>query len=196
MPPPRRLPIAREGWPYILPALALSAALAAFFRDPERRTPPAPDTLYAPSDGRVILIEEIEGHPFIGGPAWRVATFLSLLDVHINRSPAAGVVRLREHVPGQFKSAWDPGVELANERTTIGIETERGPIVVVQIAGLVARRIVTYPAAGEPVGQGERIGLIKFGSRTDLLFPRDAARPLVRIGERVRGALTPLGIWC
>jgi len=206
-------PVTCEGWPYILPALALSllaaprrprlalgslvaaAAFAAFFRDPARDTPHIPDLLYAPADGRILHVEEVATAPFIGGPAWRVATFLSLLDVHINRSPTTGLVRFREHTPGAFRSAWDPGVERLNERAVTGIETTRGPVVVVQIAGLIARRIVTYPRVDDRVAQGQRLGLIKFSSRTDLLLPRDSTRPLVQPGEKVRGGLTPLAVW-
>ncbi len=208
-----RLPIAREGWPFIAPALvlglltagrypllsvgalALAATLAAFFRDPERHTPVAPSRLYAPADGRVLLVEPIDGAPLIDAPAWRVGVFLSLLDVHINRSPAAGTVRLCEHTSGVFRGAWKPGVELVNERTMTLIETPRGSIVVVQIAGLVGRRTVTHRSEGDSLAQGERLGLIKFGSRTDLIFPRALARPLVRPGERVWGGLTPLAVW-
>lgn len=213
VPPRLRPPVAREGWPYILPALSLSllavprrpwlalgslaaaAAFAAFFRDPSRDTPHAPDLLYAPADGHILHVEEVAMEPFIGGPAWRIATFMSLLDVHINRSPTTGVVRLCEHTPGSFRSAWEPGVERLNERAVTGTEGARGPIAVVQIAGLVARRIVTYPHVGDRVAQGQRLGLIKFSSRTDLLLPRESTRPLVRPGEKVRGGLTPLAAW-
>jgi phosphatidylserine decarboxylase len=205
------LPIAREGWPFIAPALLLSllsvpfdrrvagaalgvaAIMAGFFRDPERSTPPDPGALYAPADGHILRVESVDSPAGIGVPAWRVAIFLSLFDVHINRSPAAGVVRRCVHTPGRFRSAWDPGVELTNEHTTIDIETERGPVRVVQIAGLVARRIVTYPEPGCMLQQGERIGLIKFSSRTDVIFPAALARPVVRPGQPVRGGETPLG---
>ena len=208
-----RLPIAREGWPLIaaclgmaalaapldrrlaLPPLAAALAAALFYRDPERPAPPRPNLLYAPADGRVLHVTSLDDAPELqGAPAWRVAVFLSLLDVHITRSPTAGVVRSVEHRPGRFQSAWDAGIEQTNERNTIQIATGRGPLAVVQIAGLVARRIVCYPRAGSAVGGGERIGLIRFGSRTDLIFPQAMAWPLVTPGQRVRGGVTPLAV--
>ena len=207
-----RVPLAREGWPFIaagmaltgltalksrrlaLLPLALTGLVTYFFRDPERALPDAGAYLYAPADGHVMLVDEIEDDRFIHGPAYRVAIFLSLLDVHINRCPASGLVRYREHVPGAFRVAYDPGAIAMNERQYLGLETPRGPIMIVQVAGKLARRIVCRPEVGDRVTCGERIGLIKFSSRTDLVFPRSMATPLVTQGTRVWGGITPLGV--
>lgn len=204
--------VAREGWPFIAACLSLAALaagrserlaygplavaglLAFFFRDPERAIPADPALLYAPADGRVVRIERVEA-PELGGPAWRIAIFLSLFDVHINRSPAAGIVRRVEYRPGRFQTAWEPGVEGRNERNTISIDTPGGPILVLQIAGLVARRIVCYPRPGTAVRSGDRIGLIKFSSRTDLLIPAGLAQPIVPLGQRVFAGVTPIAAW-
>lgn len=206
------LPIAREGWPFVgagmlafaltllfssraaALALASTAALAFFFRDPARPLERQPDLLYAPSDGRVITIERTESAE-LGGPAWRIAVFLSLADVHVNRSPASGVVTRVAYRPGRLARASNPGVEHSNERNELTLATERGPLQVVQIAGLVARRIVCRPGPGAQLRSGERIGIIMFSSRTDLLLPCALAEPLARPGQRVWGGVTPLAAW-
>ena len=175
--------------------LALAGLTAYFFRDPARPLLAKEGYLYAPADGWVTLVDQIEEERFIKGPACRIATFLSIFDVHINRSPVAGVVRYREHVSGNFRVAWQKEVSMVNERNYTGIETAHGPILVVQIAGLIARRIVCRPQVGDEVRCCQRIGLIMFGSRTDLIFPRDVARPLVMTGARVHGGMTPIGVW-
>ncbi|GIV98188.1 MAG: phosphatidylserine decarboxylase proenzyme [Herpetosiphonaceae bacterium] len=203
--------IATEGLPFIGAGLALTGLVASlnrrlallplaltglttyFFRDPTRDVPADPRYLYAAADGRVILVDEIEEPRFIKGPAYRIATFLSIFDVHINRSPCRGIVRYREHISGAFKAAWDKTVPEVNERNYLGIESPYGPILVVQIAGLVARRIVCWAEVDEEIASGERFGLIRFGSRTDLIFPRSMGRPLVAPGARVYGGVTPLG---
>jgi len=209
----RLLSIAAEGLPLIGAQLALAGLVALwhrrlallplslagltayFFRDPERSLLAKEGYLYAPADGWVTLVDQIEEERFIKGSACRIAIFLSIFDVHINRSPATGVVRYREHVSGDFRLAWRKEVSMVNERNYIGIETAHGPILVVQIAGLIARRIVCRPRVGQEIPCGERIGLIMFGSRTDLIFPRDVARPLVMTGARVHGGMTPIGVW-
>ncbi len=178
-----------------LAPLALTGFTAFFFRDPDRQLEADPRGLYAAADGLVTSVEEIEETRFIGGPATRIATFLSVFDVHINRTPCAGTVRYRDYVPGEFRAAWDREADIANERAYIGLETPYGPVLIVQIAGLVARRIVTWPTLGEELGAGERFGLIKFGSRTDIIFPRGAAEVLVKPGQRSVGARTKLGEW-
>ncbi|MHB9131627.1 MAG: phosphatidylserine decarboxylase [Armatimonadota bacterium] len=176
----------------ILP-LALTGLTTYFFRDPERVTPAEPGCLYAPADGHVMFVEEVEEERFIKGPAYQVAIFLSILDVHINRSPVDGIVRFREYVPGNFRAAWAKESEPGNERQYLGLETAYGPVLVMQVAGLLARRIVCRPQIGDSLAGGERIGLIKFSSRTDLYFPRAHGRPLVTPGMQVYGGVTPIG---
>lgn len=210
----RYLPhIASEGFPFIglglaltgatalfsrrlaLIPLAFTAATTAFFRDPDRPLPTDTRRFTSAADGRVLRVDEIDEPRFIGGRALRIATFLSLADVHINRTPVHGTVRYIEHTPGDFRAAWDPEADIANERNYVGFETEHGPVLVIQIAGLVARRIVCHVGPGDAVQAGERIGLIKFGSRTDVLVPAGSARPLVTAGMHVYGGTTPIGEW-
>jgi phosphatidylserine decarboxylase len=146
----------------------------AFFRDPERRVPADPDVMVSPADGLVVETVELDHHPDINGPAKRISIFLSVFDVHINRSPCEGVVRMMRYQPGQFVDARDPDSGRVNEANTIVIEPDdpaEGPVVVRQIAGLIARRIVCDLKVGDRVRTGQRIGLIKFGSRTELIFP-------------------------
>ena len=206
--------IAIEGLPFIAGSLALTGLLGAafnyraallplaltsfvsyFFRDPERAVADEAQYLYAPADGRVMFVEEVQETRFIKGPAIRIAIFLSIFNVHINRSPVTGLVRYREHVPGKFRAAWQPEIEPGNECQYLGLETPRGPVLITQVAGLLARRIVCRPQLDEEVHCGERIGLIKFSSRTDLIFPRTMARPLVTPDTPVRGAITPIGAY-
>jgi len=199
----KRPPIAREGWGYLIAftLLALisaywegwiwSAAFAAaalliagFFRDPERTPPREPGAVLAPADGRVVAVERLEG----GGSA--VAIFLSPLDVHINRSPVAGRILCAEHQRGRFLAAYNPECKDVNERNTLDIGTASGEnFQVVQIAGVLARRIVTWCRVGDELEAGERFGLIQFGSRTDLHLPPGYA-PCIEPGAKVRGGET------
>jgi len=178
----------------LLPLL-LTATTAAFFRDPDRPLPADDGCFYSVADGQVLRVDEVDEPRFIGGRALRIATFLSLLDVHINRTPVSGTVRYIEHVPGGFRAAWDNDADTANERNYIGLETAYGPVLIVQIAGLVARRIVCRVQPSDTVRAGEQVGLIKFGSRTDVLVPADRARPLITAGRQVHAGETPLGAW-
>ncbi len=175
--------------------LSLTLGTAYFFRDPERALPTDSSLLYSAADGRVLRVERVEEPRYIKGPALRIATFLSLFDIHVNRSATDGIVRYIEHVPGSFEAAWGDDVHEVNERNYIGIDTPHGPMLLIQIAGLVARRIVCKVAPGDTVRAGERIGLIKFGSRTDVLVPYSAAQPLVVAGMRVQAGITPVGAW-
>lgn len=175
--------------------LALTLGAAYFFRDPARALPTDPRYFWSAADGLVLRVEEIDEPRFIQGRALRIATFLSLFDVHVNRAATAGTVRYVEHVPGAFHAAWSEDVEVANERNYIGLDTPHGPVLIIQIAGLVARRIVCYAQPGDELRAGERLGIIKFGSRTDVLVPAGAARPLVVAGMRVQAGITPMGVW-
>jgi phosphatidylserine decarboxylase len=198
-----RVPVAPEGWPFVFPpagaacilalagwwwpALALgviAAACLGFFRDPERTPPDVLGAVVAPADGRVVRIVEVED-PFVG-PAVRLSIFLSPLDVHINRSPVAGLVRDVERLPGRLRAAYRDDASELNERCTVTLEGETARVAVRQIAGVLARRIVCRVRPGDKLALGERFGLIRFGSRTDLLVPR-GTELRVRHGDRVFG---------
>jgi phosphatidylserine decarboxylase len=163
----------------------LALFTAAFFRNPEREIPGDERTVVAPADGRVLEAGEIELHD--GSRAQRVGIFLSIFDVHVNRCPVAGRVVAVERSGSRYLAAFDRRAETDNARCELVLETADGECVsVVQIVGLVARRIVCHPQVGEWVGRGARYGLIRFGSRTDVVLPADAELR-VRRGERVRG---------
>jgi phosphatidylserine decarboxylase len=204
-----KLPVAREGWPFIaipgaialglallghrrlaVPFAAAAAASAGFFRDPERAIPTVANGVLAPADGRVLSVEDAVD-PFVG-PAVRVAIFLSPLDVHVNRAPIAGVVTDTVYTPGRFAAAYDAAAE-ANERCAVRIQGEHARVTVVQIAGVVARRIVCRVGSGDKLAAGDRFGLIRFGSRTDCYMPR-TTEITVRVGETVRGGQTVIGV--
>ena len=205
----QKLPVAREGWPFIIVpgAVALALALAGrralatpfalaslaslgFFRDPARAIPDVAHGVLSPADGRVTSVDEAVD-PFVGA-AVRVSVFLSPLDVHVNRAPIGGLIVDTAYTRGQFLAAYNPEAGARNERCTIRIQGESARVTVVQIAGVVARRIVCRVAAGDKVAAGERIGLIRFGSRTDCYLPRGAAVQ-VAPGDRVVGGVTVLG---
>ena len=205
------LPIAHEGWPFILvPAAAALVAVWAgwtpvaglfllvgafmgyFFRDPERAAPVVPGAILAPADGRVVDVRLRLDDPFVG-PAQQVSIFLSPLDVHVNRAPVAGLVVDVEHRPGAFLAAYRPDASERNERTSLSLQGETARVVVRQIAGVLARRIVCRVRAGDKLAAGERFGMIRFGSRTDLVVPA-SARLSVRAGDRVRAGETVVGI--
>lgn len=166
------------------PTVLLALCVVLFFRDPERVPPPGEALVLSPADGRVTVVER-------GPEGARVSIFLSLLNCHINRSPVSGVVRRAVRTPGRFYPAWQGRASSENERNRIEIETPDGNYGVTQVAGVLARRIVCTKRAGDPVRRGERIGLIRFGSRTDLQMP-PGVEPLVAVGDRVRGGLTVL----
>jgi len=205
-----KLPVAREGWPFIVVPAAIAAGLAltgrralampfaaaslaslGFFRDPEREVTAVPGGVLAPADGRVIAVDELDD-PFTG-PAIRVAIFLSPLDVHVNRAPIAGLVVGVSYVPGRFVAAYRPDAGDVNERCVLHLQGESVRVTVIQIAGVVARRIVCRVAPGDKLAAGERFGMIRFGSRTDCCLPR-GAEVRVRVGDRVTGGVTVLGV--
>ncbi|MGD8866295.1 MAG: phosphatidylserine decarboxylase family protein [Gemmatimonadales bacterium] len=210
-----RWPFAREGGPFILstaiPALvlldaaimfggavlwvlaaiigALALAVLGFFRDPNREGPRGRDLVVAPADGKVIDIRVVDEPSFVNGEALRVSIFLSLLDVHVNRYPVSGSVLHRSYQEGRFEPAWRQSASQSNELSSTGIENGGRPVLVNQIAGLAAKRIVTYAEVGERVEQGERMGLIRFGSRVDVYMPKHS-KPDVEIGDRAVGGVT------
>jgi len=205
----RMLPIAREGWPFVvgpaavalalavlgrrkaaLPFAAAALASAGFFRDPERVVPPVANAVLSPADGRVTAVEEAVD-PFVG-PSTRVCIFLSPLDVHVNRAPIAGLVTDVAYTPGRYAAAYDPAAGEVNARCTIRIQGDAARVTVVQIAGVIARRIVCRVRAGDKLVAGERFGMIRFGSRTDCYIAR-ASESLVKPGDRVIGGVTLIG---
>ena len=183
-----RLRWRRTGWSF----LGLAAAVAAFFRDPDRPLAPDPHLVYAAADGVVTGVDPARPEPWLpGGEGVRVRTFLSLHNVHVNRSPVGGRVARVESLDGGFAPALLARAE-TNRRRRLAIDGEAGRLVVVQVAGLLARRIAGWVGEGEEVLAGQRIGMIHFGSRTDVLLPTGRAEILVRAGDRVRAGITPL----
>jgi len=205
----RKFPIASEGWPFIVGAAAIAtgltvagrrrlalpfwaAALASlgFFRDPERDVPIVSNGVLSPADGRVLGVEDAVD-PFVG-PSTRVSIFLSPLDVHVNRAPIGGLVVDVIYTPGRFVAAYDPDAA-DNERCAIRLQGDVARVAVVQIAGVVARRIVCRVGPGDKLEAGERFGMIRFGSRTDCYVPR-GTDVRVRPGDRVIGGVTVIGL--
>ena len=172
----------------------LLVGLLLFFRDPERTPPSDPLALVSPADGKVICVDEAEDPCFGQGKFRRVGIFLSVLDVHVNRSPYAGTFEKTHYSAGEFLDARHMEVDLRNENQTWWLKTSRGTVLVRQIAGLIARRIVGWKKPGDPVQTGERFGMIRFGSRTDLYFPASCT-PKVQPGQRVVGGETVIATW-
>jgi len=184
--------LAWMGWPAVAGILAAVAlAFLAFFRDPERTAPALPGAVLAPADGKVMGIAEVEDRWV--GRAVRLSIFLSPLDVHVNRAPAAGLVRDVEYVPGRFLAAYKPEASEQNERCTVALEADVARLSVRQISGVLARRIVCRARPGDKLQAGQRYGLIRFGSRTDLLVPA-GTELRVQVGDRVRGGETVMGV--
>jgi phosphatidylserine decarboxylase len=180
----------------LLPLLGFCAVLY-FFRDPERRIPEGEENILAPADGRVKDIDEIEENDFLGGSATRIGIALSILNVHVNRAPCSGEVEFLKYTPGKFHNAFGKKASLENENNLIGIGNRLvdGGIAVRQIAGAVARRIVCDCELEDKVERGQRIGMIKFGSRTEIYIPSGADfELLVKPGQRVKAGLTVIGI--
>jgi phosphatidylserine decarboxylase len=179
-------------WAITILALMTCVALMAFMRDPARQ-PQRTGAYLAPADGKVMVVEWVDEPLYIGGKSLRIAIFLSLLDVHVNRAPTSGLVKVVERRPGQFLQAFRPEAADRNEQVVIGLESEEGRLLVKQIAGILARRVVCRLRPGDLVAAGERIGMIKFGSRTELFLPQDS-QPLVKAGQRVLGGHTAVAV--
>ena len=203
-----RIGIAKEGWPYIgalliLTALALlflawvavplgclAAFVIYFFRDPERIVTQTDDKVLSPADGTVVSVETVSD-PFMGDGAQRIAIFLSLFNVHINRAPISGKVARVKHTAGKFVAAFNENASEVNENNVIEIEGE-SRVRIKQIAGILARRIICNCRSDDAVAQGERIGMIKFGSRVEITIP-SSGRVLVSIGDKVKAGITEMG---
>lgn len=175
--------------PLVIVPLLGFVAILGFFRDPERAIPDEPDAVVSAADGKVVRIDEVDEFYFTNKPMKRVAVFLSVFDVHINRVPFPGTIVDTHHHAGDFLDARHPEADLKNEAMNWLFQTERGNVVVRQIAGLIARRIVPWLPPGEKVERGQRFGIIKFGSRTDVFLPPEA-EICVKEGDRVQGGKT------
>jgi len=171
--------------------LGTTLVCVLFFRDPRRDLQPEPDTLYAPADGVVVGVDTVQDPWVPGRDALRISTFLALWDVHVNRSPSAGRIVDAEEVPGGFAPAFF-GRATENHRKRLAIEDGGRRVVLVQIAGMVARRISSWAWRGDAVSAGQRIALIHFGSRAEVLVPVGEAEAVVEAGQRVRAGITPL----
>jgi phosphatidylserine decarboxylase len=165
-----------------------------FFRDPERKVPEGENLILAPADGKVILIKPLDKLEFMGEGGTLVSVFMSLFDVHVNRIPISGMVRYFKYNPGKFFPAFKDKASLENEQTVLGLENEHGKVVLKQIAGILARRIVCKVKHGDLVKAGERFGMIKFGSRLDLFLPENVEIK-VKLNHKVRAGETIIGIF-
>jgi phosphatidylserine decarboxylase len=169
----------------------LAAFVFSFFRNPERVIAAEPGAVVSPADGRVMVVTDEEN---AGRPGKRISIFLAIWNVHINRAPAAGTITKLEYRPGKFLVAMRERASMENEQNVFTLSTAAGEMVFKQIAGLIARRVVSWKKAGENVALGERIGLMRFGSRMDVWLPKEAEL-LVKPGENVKGGISVLARW-
>lgn len=188
------LALARRSWTLWLLAVVITVLalwVAYFFRDPERNGERGPRIVVAPADGKLIMITEVDEPNFIGGRATRLSIFMNVFNVHVNRYPIDGTVRYIHYNPGKFLNAAAEKSSLENEQSSVGIQLGSYKILVRQIAGLIARRIVTYSKMGETVKQGERMGMIRFGSRVDVFIPTNA-KMRAQLGQLTTAGVTVL----
>lgn len=205
--------VAPEGWPFIaiawivlgilawnqlwIPAvvwLPVSVWVVAFFRDPVREGPRGDELVLAPADGKVVSVIPIDEPVYLKGPATRISIFMNVLNVHVNRYPSRGIVAYRAYTRGRFGHAMPEKASTENEQSSIGLDTPGGRVLVRQIAGSIARRIVTDHQEGTEVAQAERMGLIRFGSRVDVFVPAQAV-VLVKEGDITKVAQTVVARW-
>jgi phosphatidylserine decarboxylase len=168
--------------------------VVAFFRDPTRAGPRGDDVILAPADGKIVGVIAIDEPVFLRGPATRISIFMSVFDVHVNRYPSGGRVGYRDYTRGKFGHAMAEKASTDNEQSSLGLETAHGRLLLRQIAGSIARRIVTDHQPGTEVGQAERLGIIRFGSRVDLFLP-PSARVVVATGQVARAGQTVMARW-
>ena len=183
------------GWWVVAGVWTLLAVwVVAFFRDPERAWTKGDRLVVSPADGEVVSLLEVEEPAFLHGRALRISIFMNVFDCHVNRYPLDGRVAYRQYNAGRFGHAGAEKASLSNEQASVGLDTPQGKVLVRQIAGLVARRIVTDHEVGTDVHQGERMGMIRFGSRVDLFLP-PGTRTLVQVGTRTRAGVTVVAEW-
>ena len=207
-----RIPVAREGYPFIafaafaclvfallgydltaLAALTLTGFVVYFFRDPDRISPDDEDVVVSPADGKIILVEKIFDDRFVNEHVYKISIFMSVFDVHVNRTPFSGTVEKILYTPGSFYAANTDQGGLANEHCGIVLSTANNfQYAVVQVAGLVARRIVCWAEKGDTIKRGSRFGMIRFGSRVDIYLPQNRQLK-VRAGQRVKAGETVIG---
>jgi len=200
------IPVASEGWPFIVPlaivtillfafgwkntayvSLVLTLFVLFFFRDPERAVPEGKGVVVSPADGKVIVVKDIYEPDYLKQDVKQISIFLSVFNVHVNRAPIGGAVEVVKYNPGKFHVASVDKASLANEQTAMVIASGKHKMLVKQIAGLIARRIVCYARPGDAIRTGERYGLIRFGSRVDIFLPKDSELK-VKVGDRLKGA--------
>ncbi len=184
----------RRSWPLWLLAFVLTVLViwvAYFFRDPERTGPRGRDLVISPADGRVIEVVEVDEPAFLQGRAIRISVFMNVFNVHVNRYPVSGRVAYVHYNPGKFLNAAAEKASLDNEQMSIGVQMERHRVLFRQIAGLIARRIVTYSRVGDDAEQGERMGIIRFGSRVDVFVPVGSTIR-AQVGDRPAAGVTVL----
>jgi len=188
------LALARRSWTLWLLAVVVTIIalwVAYFFRDPERKGERGAQLVVAPADGRLIMMTEVNEPAFVEGPAIRISIFMNVFNVHVNRYPVDGVIRYVHYNKGRFLNAATEKSSIENEQMSVGIESGSKRILVRQIAGLIARRIVTYSRVGEAVKQGDRMGIIRFGSRVDVFLPPNA-RVRAKVGDLTTAGVTVL----
>lgn len=208
----QHIPVAREGYPFVgfaafatiifallgydiiaFWAMLLTGFVLYFFRDPSRIIPAAPDALVSPADGKVILVEKVFDDRFVNEQVYKVSIFMNVFNVHVNRVPFAGTVNAITYSPGRFYSADTERGALENEFCAVTMTTEAGQrFAVVQVAGLIARRIVCWAEQGDALSRGQRFGLIRFGSRVDLYLPLETQLEIAT-GQKVKAGETVLG---
>jgi len=207
-----KIPVAKEGWPFILTLaiftlllfvfgwkntgfvlFALTLFVLSFFRDPERTVPEGRKGVVSPADGKVIAIKDIYEPDYLKQEVKLVSIFMSVFNVHVNRAPIGGVIETVKHNPGRFRIASVDKASLDNEQVGVVIRDGHSRILVKQIAGFIARRIVCYAKPGDVINKGERYGMIRFGSRLDVFLPKDAEIK-VQLGDRVKAARDIIGL--
>ncbi|MGL5207624.1 MAG: phosphatidylserine decarboxylase family protein [Acidaminococcaceae bacterium] len=177
---------------YAVIPVVLAIYLAYFFRNPSRITPPDDRLLYSPADGTVMAVEDFYDDEYLDEDAVKVTIFLSVFNVHVNRSPMRGQIKYQRYTCGGFVPAYKKAASFENERHAIGLENDKSRILVIQIAGLIARRIVSWTTLGHNLEQGQCYGMIKFGSSTELVMPK-SVDILVKKGDKVKGGITVIG---
>jgi len=185
----------RSWWIACVLWVVLAVWVVAFFRDPERAGQRGERLILAPADGKVVSIVETDEPAFLTGRSCRLSIFMNVFDVHVNRYPSEGTVAYRHYNPGKFGHAGSEKSSLDNEQSSVGLNTSRGKVLIRQIAGLIARRIVTDHKVGTQVQQGDRLGMIRFGSRVDLFLPCDRVRFLVKPGDTTKAGMTVVAEW-